>query len=95
MKMVLDLGLVHTYSFSILQHNFFSADWPPVHMYPLEADAENVTFRKRSPESKFLKTAFSCFVWTLMELSENNDVSVLVPGYPRERKYISASHKSA
>ena len=30
-----------------------------------------------------------------MELSENNDVSALVPAYSSERKYISASHKSA
>jgi len=44
----------------VWKRNFFFADWPLVHSYPVKTVNENATFRKRSPEWKFLKTPFLC-----------------------------------
>ena len=42
----------------IWKRNFFFTDTASVHAYPMKTINENGTFRKRSPESNFLKKLF-------------------------------------
>ena len=66
----------------VWKRNFFLADWPSVHTYPVKTVTEN------APQSgKFWKHRFRVFVWTVKtELFENDDVTVLDPAYPTLQK---------
>ena len=73
----------------VWKRNFFVADTASVYTYPMKTVTENATFWKRSPEWNLFENAIFVFPCGQgkTELFENDDVSVLDPVYPRERKW--------